>query len=97
MFAHGVQMLRERDLRGRPIFYSLNSLLMEFELGEQRITPGVSKASASGLRIHLSRVQDATGKRVGLDAEHRFSHVCIAELSPRVRVFIDWVSPAFDS
>ena len=77
-------MLRGIEIyKGCPIFYSLGSLLMEFEAGEQRMTPEMYegfglKRDALPSHMHMSRVRDATGKRIGFYGDARFSKSCIA-------------------
>ena len=51
VLGHGAHMLRGVEIyKGRPIFYNLNSLLMEFEAGEQRMTPEMYE----GLRLRAT-------------------------------------------
>ena len=75
---HGAHMLRGVELHnGRPIFYNLGSLMMEFEAGEQRMTPEMYEGfgfKSDGLpsEMHMSRVADASGKRIGFYADSRF-------------------------
>jgi poly-gamma-glutamate synthesis protein (capsule biosynthesis protein) len=56
---------------------------MEFEAGEQRMTPEMYegfglKRDALPSQMHMSRVTDASGKRIGFYAETRFSKSAIA-------------------
>lgn len=81
---HGAHMLRGVEIyKGRPIFYNLGSLLMEFEAGEQRMTPemyegfGLSR-DALPSQMHMSRVADAAGNWIGFYADSRFSKGCLA-------------------
>jgi poly-gamma-glutamate synthesis protein (capsule biosynthesis protein) len=84
VLCHGAHMLRGIEIhRGCPIFYSLNSLLMEFEAGEQIMTPEMYEGFGFPLdslpsHIHGSRVQDSSGNRIGFYADHRFSRSVIA-------------------
>jgi poly-gamma-glutamate capsule biosynthesis protein CapA/YwtB (metallophosphatase superfamily) len=84
VFGHGAHMLRGIEFhRGKPIFYSLNSLLMEFEAGEQRMTPEMYEAygfSGENLPsdLHMSRIHDAEGRKQGFYAEPRFSRSVVA-------------------
>ena len=84
IFGHGAHMLRGIEIyKGCPIFYSLGSLLMEFEAGEQRMTPEMYegfglKRDALPSHMHMSRVQDEAGKRIGFYGDARFSKGCIA-------------------
>jgi poly-gamma-glutamate synthesis protein (capsule biosynthesis protein) len=81
---HGAHMLRGVEIyKGRPIFYSLSSLMMEFEAGEQRMTPEMYEGFGFGRdalpsQLHGSRVCDASGKRIGFYAESRFSRSVLA-------------------
>jgi poly-gamma-glutamate synthesis protein (capsule biosynthesis protein) len=83
-FGHGPHMLRGIECyKGAPIFYSLGSLMMEFEAGEQLMTPEMYdgfgfKANPLPSRLHMSRVADASGKRIGFYGDARFSKGCIA-------------------
>jgi len=81
---HGPHMLRGIEFhQGRPIFYSLGSLLMEFEAGMQKMTPEMYEAygfprDALPSALHMSRVADAAGARIGFYAENRFSWSVVA-------------------
>lgn len=96
VLGHGAHMLRGVEFhRGRPIFYSLASLAMEFEAGEQRMTPemyegfGLPK-DALPSQMHRSRITDASGERIGFYADRRFSRsvfaVCEFQATGQVRV-----------
>ena len=82
-FGHGPHMLRGIEIyKGRPIFYSLGSLLMEFEAGEQVMTPEMYAAygfSSTSLPsdLHMSRVRNASGELIGFYGDPRFSQGCI--------------------
>ncbi|UFN51304.1 CapA family protein [Roseomonas sp. OT10] len=84
ILGHGPHMLRGVEIyKGRPIFYSLNSLFMEFEAGMQRMTPEMYEAygfpaDALPSHLHKSRVEDAEGKRIGFYGDPRFSRGCVA-------------------
>lgn len=84
ILGHGAHMLRGVEIyKGRPIFYNLGSLLMEFEAGEQRMTPEMYegfglKRDALPSQMHMSRVQDEAGKRIGFYADTKFSKSVIA-------------------
>ena len=84
VLGHGAHMLRGVEIyKGRPIFYSLASLFMEFEAGEQRMTPEMYEGFGFATdtlpsQMHMSRVQDANGKRIGFYADPKFSRSCIA-------------------
>jgi len=81
---HGAHMLRGVEVyNGRPIFYNLNSLLMEFEAGEQRMTPEMYEGfgltrDALPSQMHMSRVEDASGKKIGFYSHPKFSRGCMA-------------------
>ena len=84
VIGHGAHMLRGVEIYNRrPIFYNLGSLIMEFEAGEQRMTPemyegfGLSR-DALPSQLHMSRVQDDAGQRIGFYAERKFSNGCYA-------------------
>lgn len=84
VIGHGAHMLRGVEIyKGRPIFYNLNSLLMEFEAGEQRMTPEMYEgfgftADALPSQMHMSRVRNKEGERIGFYAHPKFSRGCIA-------------------
>lgn len=84
VLCHGAHMLRGIEFhRGRPIFYSLNSLFMEFEAGEQRMTPEMYEAYGFTKDhlpsdLHMSRIHDANGNKQGFYAEPRFSRSIVA-------------------
>lgn len=79
VLCHGAHILRGIEFhRGAPIFYSLNSLLMEFEAAETRMTPEMYEAygfapEALPSDLHMSRIHDDQGRRQGFYAEPRFS------------------------
>jgi poly-gamma-glutamate synthesis protein (capsule biosynthesis protein) len=83
---HGPHMLRGVEFyRGRPIFYSLGSLMMEFESGEQRMSPemyegyGLSR-DALPYQLHGGRVHDAAGDWIGFYGDPRFSRAVFATI-----------------
>ena len=84
VIGHGAHMLRGVEIyKGRPIFYNLNSLLMEFEAGEQRMTPEMYEGfgfttDALPSQMHMSRVRNKEGERIGFYAHPKFSRGCIA-------------------
>src|SRR6185503_8013863 len=84
VLGHGAHMLRGVEVyKGRPIFYNLGSLMIEFEAGEQLMTPEMYEGfglhrDALPSQMHMSRVADKSGKRIGFYAESRFSKGCIA-------------------
>ncbi|BBA95486.1 hypothetical protein RVR_368 [Actinacidiphila reveromycinica] len=82
---HGPHMLRGVEFhRGRPIFYSLGSLLYEFEMGE-RLTPenyagyGLGPDSRPS-DLHRGRARDEEGTPTGFYGEARFSRGALAVL-----------------
>ena len=84
VLGHGAHMLRGVEIyRGRPIFYSLNSLLMEFEAGEQRMTPEMFESyglpkDALPSHLHMSRARDAEGNPIGFHGHGKFTKAVIA-------------------
>ena len=86
VIGHGPHMLRGVEIyRGRPIFYSLGSLLMEFEAGMQKMTPEMFAAYGFGRdalpsHLHMSRAADAAGNPIGFNADPRFSRSVVAVL-----------------
>lgn len=81
---HGAHMLRGIEIyNGRPIFYNLGSLMMEFEAGEQSMTPEMYDGFGFGpdalpSELHMSRARDAQGRRIGFYADRKFSNGCMA-------------------
>lgn len=97
VIGHGPHMLRGIEFyKGKPIFYSLGSLLMEFEAGMQKMTPEMYEAYGFGKgslpsHLHTSRARNAAGEPIGFYGDARFSKSCIAILDiidggPRVRL-----------
>ena len=84
VLGHGAHMLRGVEMyRGRPIFYNLGSLIMEFEAGEQRMTPEMYEGFGFGVdtlpsQMHMSRVRDKDGRHIGFYADPKFSLGCVA-------------------
>ena len=84
LVGHGPHMLRGIEIyKRRPIFYSLNGLLMEFEAGEHKMTPEMFEAfgfsrDALPSDLQMSRAHDANGNPVGLHANPKFSRACVA-------------------
>ena len=81
---HGGHMLRGVEIyKGCPIFYNLGSILMEFEPGEQKMPPemyenyGLPKDSMPS-DLHMARVHDKEGNRIGFYSHPRFSQNAIA-------------------
>lgn len=85
VFGHGPHMLRGIEVyRGRPIFYSLNSLTLDFEMGDL-ITPSMYQAYGLPLDsfpgdLHGLRRRDERGNPRGFWGEPRFSHGALAVL-----------------
>ena len=77
--AHGAHCARGVEIyKGRPIFYSLGSLLMEFEAGESMISPEMYHnynlpADARPSDLHGGRAKNTKGEWTGFYAERRFS------------------------
>lgn len=86
VLCHGPHMLRGIEFHhGRPILYSLGSLMMEFEAGEQRMSPEMYAGYGLGpdalpSDLHRGRVADAEGRRIGFYADPRFSWSVLAVL-----------------
>lgn len=84
VLGHGAHMLRGVEIyNGRPIFYNLGSLFMEFEAGEQRMTPEMYEGFGFApdtlpSQMHMSRVRDSSGERIGFYSDPKFSRSCIA-------------------
>lgn len=76
---HGAHFLRGVEIyKGRPIFYNLGSLIMEFESGESIICPEMYEAygySSAELpsTLHGNRVKDAEGNFIGFASLRKFS------------------------
>ncbi len=72
-FTRGVEIYK-----GRPIFYNLGSLLMEFEAGESMISPEMYhtyglNGGARPSDLHSGRAKDAEGNWTGFYSHRRFS------------------------
>lgn len=72
-FTRGIEIYK-----GRPIFYNLGSLLMEFEAGESMISPEMYNTYGLGSDarpsdLHCGRAQDKDGNWTGFYSERRFS------------------------
>ncbi len=86
VIGHGPHMLRGVEFHnGRPIFYSLGSLMMEFEAGMQKMSPEMFAAYGFGKDalpsdLHMSRAADANDTPIGFNADPRFSRSVIAVL-----------------
>lgn len=86
VLGHGPHMLRGVEIyKGKPIFYSLGSLLMEFVTGNNINTPEMYAAYGFGRDslpsdLHMSRVADENGNKIGFYADQRFSRSCVAVL-----------------
>lgn len=64
--------------KGKPIFYNLGSLLMEFEAGESMISPEMYRTyhlndNSRPSDLHCGRSKDADGNWIGFYSERRFS------------------------
>lgn len=86
VIGHGPHMLRGVEIyKGKPIFYSLGSLLMEFEAGMQKMSPEMFAAYGFGKDalpsdLHMSRAADETGTPIGFNGDPRFSRSVVAVL-----------------
>lgn len=70
---------------GKPIFYNLGSLLMEFEAGESIIAPEMYEAYDYGADsrpsdLHSNRAKDKNGNFIGFNAERRFPENCLLQI-----------------
>ena len=80
---HGAHYVRGVEIyKGKPIFYSLGSLLMEFESGNSMISPEMyhtygHPADSRPSDLHGGRAKDANGNWRGFYAERRFSLDCM--------------------
>ena len=77
---HGAHFMRGVEIyKGKPIFYNLGSLLMEFEAGESIITPemyrsyGYDPADSRPSLLHRNRAKDKDGNFIGFSSQRRFS------------------------
>lgn len=83
---HGAHFLRGVEVyHGKPIFYNLGSLLMEFEAGESIIAPEMYESYGYGpdsrpSDLHAHRAKDKDGHFIGFNAEPRFSQNCLLRL-----------------
>ncbi|WP_416262225.1 CapA family protein [Gibbsiella quercinecans] len=81
---HGAHFMRGVELyHGKPIFYNLGSLLMEFEAGESIIGPEMYEAyghpaNARPSDLHKARAKNSAGEFIGFNAEARFSQNALA-------------------
>ena len=85
VIGHGAHFLRGVEIyRGRPIFYNLGSLLMEFEAGESIIAPEMYESYGYSIDsrpsdLHSNRAKDSEGNFIGFNAERRFSENCLVQ------------------
>ena len=83
---HGAHFLRGVEIyHGRPIFYNLGSLLMEFEAGESIIAPEMYESYGYDVNsrpsdLHSNRAKDKDGNFIGFNAERRFSENCLLQI-----------------
>lgn len=77
---HGAHFLRGVEIyHGKPIFYNIGSLIMEFEAGESKICPemyesyGYDSQTALPSDLHENRIKDSNGQFIGFGSEPRFS------------------------
>lgn len=79
VFGHGAHFTRGIELYGgKPIFYNIGSLFMEFEAGESLISPEMYASygyAASELpsTLHKNRAKDADGNWQGFYSDSKFS------------------------
>lgn len=83
---HGAHFLRGVEIyHGKPIFYNLGSLLMEFEAGESIIAPEMYESYGYDVDsrpsdLHSNRAKDKNGNFIGFNAERRFSENCLLQI-----------------
>lgn len=76
---HGAHFTRGVEIyQGKPIFYNIGSLLMEFEAGESIICPEMYEAYGYGpdavpSDLHSNRIKDKDGNFIGFGSERKFS------------------------
>lgn len=76
---HGAHFMRGVEVyKGKPIFYNVGSLVMEFEAGESIICPEMYESYGYGSAalpsdLHGNRAKDADGNFIGFASERRFS------------------------
>ncbi|WP_318378185.1 CapA family protein [Enterobacter sp.] len=81
---HGAHFMRGVEIyNGKPVFYNLGSLLMEFEAGESIIGPEMYEAyghaaNARPSELHRARAKNTAGEFTGFNAEARFSQNALA-------------------
>ena len=79
VFGHGAHFTRGAELyHGKPVFYNLGSLFMEFEAGESIISPEMFAAYGYGANeypstLHKNRVKDKDGNWQGFYSDKKFS------------------------
>ena len=79
VFGHGAHFTRGAELYGgKPIFYNLGSLMMEFQAGESIITPEMYasygyKADEVPSTLHDNRAKDGNGNWQGFYSDRKFS------------------------
>lgn len=79
VIGHGAHFLKGIALhKGRPIFYNIHSLVMEFEAGESIVPPEMYEAygypaNSKPSTLHANRAKDPSGNWQGFNAEARFS------------------------
>lgn len=86
---HGAHFLRGVEIyKGKPIFYNIGSLLMEFEAGESVIAPEMYESYGYDVDsrpsdLHANRAKDRDGNFIGFNAERRFSENCMVQFDLR--------------
>lgn len=76
---HGAHFLKGVEIyKGKPIFYNIGSLIMEFEAGESKMPWEMFEAYGYGpdalpSDLHRNRIKDQKGRFIGFGSERRFS------------------------
>lgn len=79
VIGHGAHFMRGIEIyKGKPIFYNIGSLLMEFETGESIVSPEMYVAYGHSVDsrpsdLHRARANDSTGKFTGFNSDPMFS------------------------
>lgn len=87
IIGHGAHMTRGvENYHGKPIFYNLGSLIMEFEAGESIIPIEMYQAygypyNALPSDLHRNRVKDSSGNFIGFYSDPVFSENLLLDLS----------------
>lgn len=92
---HGAHFMRGVEIyKGKPIFYNIGSLIMEFEAGESIICPEMYESYGYGPEtlpstLHGNRSKDKEGHFIGFGSERRFSQNALIdfEITPNEMTF----------